>query len=576
MSLVQESTRSGRSSSRKGGTLILAGATGIDHLDTACASYTASRQVQRTFARQLFSYPASANWHLANVAVPDVAREIPTRFNGGVSADGLTYTIRLRDGVMWDTVPPRPVTASDFVRGFKRLANPIATAGGISYYTSTILGMAEYAESYAEAFKSGTFTAADLAEFQRTHSIAGIVAKDAQTLVIRLHRPAGDLVNILALGYASAAPVEYDAFLPDSRELERNLISNGPYKLTRYQANLEIQLDHNPAWRQESDPIRHQYVDRIIIRQDVNDPDEVLRRIEAGEADLPFALPVPKEHYQRLMDDPKFQIYPAYIINPYLVFNFIGPNEAMRCTAVRQAIQYAVDKVAINEVYGTPEMNNPLHTVIPSGNIGHVDYNLYPTPGDRGDPARAKALLASAGYDDNQLVIRLAYRDAGFHPAIARSFEKDLTRCGIKVRLLSVEQGDFYSRFLSDPAKTRSGLWDMAIAGFIPDWYGNNGRAVVQPLFQTNERPGTLNFGGYSNPELDRLINRALEESDPSRAQDLWHQADMRVMSDSAIVPTQSHGTPRYHGARVENACFVPHTQWFDLTNIWLTPPAGH
>ena len=125
-----------------GGTLRYYGPGEMDHVDPACAYYTFSHQVIRLFSRQLYGYPTTVD-DTALEPVADVAAGPPS-----VSADARRYVIRLREGVEWDTTPSRQVTAQDFIRGFKRMCNPVVAAGAIGYYTSTIAGMAEFAEGY--------------------------------------------------------------------------------------------------------------------------------------------------------------------------------------------------------------------------------------------------------------------------------------------------------------------------------------------------------------------------------------------------------------------------------------------
>ena len=125
---------------RRGGTLILAGKDGVDHLDTASGYYTATYTLERAFARQLVTYPADENTERANEIVADLATEVPSEDNGGVSEDGTVYTFTIRDGARWNTEPPRQVTAHDFVRGFERLCNPASPVRAPGYYTTTIAG----------------------------------------------------------------------------------------------------------------------------------------------------------------------------------------------------------------------------------------------------------------------------------------------------------------------------------------------------------------------------------------------------------------------------------------------------
>ncbi|MFD0534549.1 ABC transporter substrate-binding protein [Actinomadura luteofluorescens] len=227
--------------------------------------------------------------------VPDVAAESPTVANGGMSPDGLVYRIRLRQGVMWDTDPPREVTAEDFVRGFKRMCNPVASAGAIAYYTSTIRGMAEFADGYRREFAGRTPSAADLASYQNAHEISGLRADGDRTLVVELVRPANDLLNLLSMMFASAAPREYDRFVPDSAEFIANVRSNGPYRLTGYENGRFLTMERNPVWRQDTDPLRHQYVDGLDVRMARVDDDRVREAIRSGEADLSWGAPVISE-----------------------------------------------------------------------------------------------------------------------------------------------------------------------------------------------------------------------------------------------------------------------------------------
>jgi peptide/nickel transport system substrate-binding protein len=560
---------------RYGGVLRYFGPGGMDHVDPACAYYAFSHQILRLFTRQLFSYRTALD-ESALVPVPDVAAGTPTVAGGGLSPDGLRYRIRLRPGVQWDTDPPRPVTAGDFIRGFKRMCNPVAGAGAIAYYTSTIQGVAEFTEGYRRAFAGRSPSAAELAAYQNAHEIAGLSTESHDVLVIDLVRPANDMLNILAMMFASPAPVEYDAYLPDSPELIRNLRSIGPYRLTEYRPGNWLAMERNPAWRQEADPIRHQYVDRIEVRMARVDDGAVGWAIASGQADLSWGAPVISPD-RRVLDADR---HLGYALNPYLVFNFRSPNEggAVRRLAARRAIAYAINKTAMVRFLDDMNVGTvtvTAHTAIPYGNAGHREYNRYPTPGDRGDPHRARELLAEAGYADG-LTLKALYREDAPHNAIAKSYAEDLGAAGVNVELVFAGSADEYYRILQDPARAEAGAWDITAAAWTPDWFGNNGRAYVQPMFQSNFAAGTANYGDYRNPTVDRLIEEALSEPDPARAEDLWHQVDRQVLEDVAIVPILAcePTIPHMTSDRVRNAMPMPQIdRWLDAANIWLDPP---
>jgi peptide/nickel transport system substrate-binding protein len=551
-----------------GGTLRWVASGDVDHLDPMSAYYTATAILERGYTRQLVTYPASNNYQTATSIVPDIATVVPTMTNGGLSSDGLTYTFHLRSGVMWNTPTPRAVVAGDFVRALKRFCNPVLGVGNPTYYTTTIAGMASYCAEYAKL--PSTATAAQLASFQNSHNISGVSAPDASTLVIKLSQPASDFLNIMAMQFASAAPVEWDSYLPDSAAFRQHVYSDGPYAITNYTAGKSITLTRNPEWKQSTDPDRHAYVDKMVITEGTNDPGQALQDQQAGSGDLVWDLPVPTNQIPALTNskDPNFAVWDGHITNPYLVFNMqAGPTAKLQ---VRQAIEYAIDKVNIAKIYGGTTLNPPITTAIPPGNIGYQNYNLYPTPGNNGDPAKCKSMLAAAGYP-NGLTLTDAYRNAGNHPAVFQSVQADLKACGITVTGSPQQQGNYYA-WLENPANGKAGKWNISEPGWVPDWYGNNGRALVQPLFTSPCVNPTTNYGCYNNATTTDLVNKALTATDLTTAANDWHQADMQVMKDAVIVPFTNQNTPVYKSTRVKNAVWNWQFQLYDPTQLWLSP----
>ena len=79
-------------------------------------------------------------------------------------------------------------------------------------------------------------------------------------------------------------------------------------------------------------------------------------------------------------------------------------------------------------------------------------------------------------------------------------------------------------------------------------------------------------MGCYSNPTVDSDIKKALSAPDEATAATFWHQADVQIMKDAAIVPFMNNNVPLYHSSRVKNAIYMPVAQQFDPTQIWLSP----
>lgn len=564
---------------RAGGTLRLHGPAPVHRLDPSASHQEPAGQIIRLFARQLFGYasaPDLRDWR-AIAPAPDLATDVPSTYNTGMGARHTNYVVHLRRGVYWDSAPAREVTAHDVVRGLKRLANPLTRPAALPYFTSTIRGMAQYCEDYAAAIRRDDPGAEELAAFQNSHDIPGVLVLDEESLVIELMRPAIDFAAIMALPCASPAPVEYDAFVPGSPELHRNLRSNGPYRPVRLVPGRELRLEPNPVWRQESDPLRNRYLDGVEVTVGDAAPERVAARIASGAADLPWGVRVAGPHDAEPAD-PGDGL--GLSLDPYLVFNVQSPaaGGALADARVRRALSYAVDKAAIADLYrrsGGGALVRIAGSVVPPGNDAHQELDLYATPGSRGDARRCRALLTEAGHEDG-LTLTAVHLDTDLDAAVARSYAADLEKAGVTVRLVALDH-DVRDALLGDPRRAAAGEWDVAAASWSPDWHPANGRVFLQPMFQSGDSRNSANRGGYRRPEVDRLIERALATiEEPARSTAAWNLAERAVLEDAAVLPIlfQRPAAPCLRSARVRGAIPMPalgHAD--DLAGVWLDPP---
>jgi peptide/nickel transport system substrate-binding protein len=556
---------------RTGGTLRLRGPGDPVALDPACLDDAPSAQLVRLYARQLFAYraePDLRSWQ-AIAPVPDLAAQVPSIYNAGLGASGTTYVVHLRPGVRWDTDQPRPVTAHDVIRGMKRLANPVRPPSVLPYFTSTIRGMAQFHAEFVAATGADP-TARELADFQNSHEIPGIFALDDESLVFELVRPTLDFISMLALPAVSPAPAEYDAYLPDSPELRQHLRATGPYRVAAYTPCRELVLQPNPAWRQETDPIRRQCPDRIEVRLgSTPDPAELAGQVRAGTVDLPWAARV-AEPYSGRPADPLAGL--GWRLDPCLVFNLRGDGP-LGDKAVRQAIESAIDKAGIAELVAGLRTGTAIRIaggVIPPDNDCHTGAGPYPTLDGRSRPERARELLARAGQAGG-LTLTAVHPDAPEATAVARSLATDLARVGIEVQQEALAPAEHRAR-VADPV----GEWDLTILSWSPDWLHGNARVFLQRLFQSAASPGTGNRGGYAEPEVDRLIERALDSIDPRRANEIWREVERRVLADLPVVPLlyQTSAVPALRGPRVRGAVATPSLGYdYDLSIVWLDSP---
>jgi peptide/nickel transport system substrate-binding protein len=551
----------------KGGTLNMLGSGDVDYMDPNISYYSIGYLGLRMWSRQLFTYPAVEGQ--TTKPVPDLAQSMPTQ-GSGISADGKTYTIKIRSGAKWNTSPPRQVTAADMVRGVKRTCNPVQPFGGLPDYETLLVGF----QSFCDGFAKVGHTPAALAAYMDKTPLPGVVAKDDLTVVFTLNSPASYFPDMLTLPAFSPAPKEWDAYLPASPELAQHTLSDGPYQIDSYSATKNITFSRNPAWDGSTDPVRKAYVDKIVINETVTQ-DSTQQQLQTGtaSADMEFDNFPPPSQLPALIakKDPNLTIGPSASSNPYIVFNTASPNEnkALQNVKVRQAIEYALNRTNIIQVIGGPNLNEPLSHVLPSDIVGgEQNFDLYPY-----DAAKAKQLLSDAGYP-NGLTLKMLYRNSS--EGSSKTFQtaqQDLSKAGITVQGVPSPNADFYTKYLQVPSVAKRGVWDLAVAGWGADWYGNAALSFFNPLFSGSASfpPVGSNFGLYEDPGASALITQAAEAPTEEGAATLWAKADHKVMEDAPFFPITNPKQANYHASQVQGGVYVPAMQNYDPTNVWLS-----
>jgi peptide/nickel transport system substrate-binding protein len=514
-------------------------------LDTAVFYYP---PLARAYARTLYSYNLVGPPEQRTVPVPDIAAGPPQ-----VSADRRSYTFTLRAGVRYAPPADREVTAADFITAIERLYDHKSPSFG-QYYPDLIAG--------AKAFGA-----------RKASRISGLTAPDARTLTITLDEPAGDFLSILTLAYFAPVPGEYAAKYEVGANYDGHVVGTGPYTPTTYIPGETIVLDRNPNWEPATDPLRKAWVDRIEVRLGVG-ISSTQQAIEHEEADLSLISHVPQARIDALRADPEQSRRLSVNTTGSLLFLNLGTHRAAGAIAdvrVRQAVNYAIDKVAYRDAIAgrfaaTGELAS---TIMAPGSLGYRHYDLYPTPGGRGDPVKARALLAAAGYPHG-LTLGFATLGSGRLAAGTKPIEESLKKAGIHLKVTANREWEPHFEALGNPAKRLE--HQLGQNGWLPDYLGDNARHWIAQY--DSRLPDSGNFSEYHNPTVNRLIDRALAEPNRGRRAAMWAEVDQRIMRDAPLVPLVWERWAFQWASRVHGWVYNPWTLGPDLTAVWLDPPS--
>jgi peptide/nickel transport system substrate-binding protein len=530
----------------KGGTLRILNNGDVDYYDTANSYYTVSWTQMRALTRQLYSWDITKTGEQLAIPVPDLAD------GEAQSSDNQTWTFKVKSGIKYSQPATGEVKPEDFIYAVERMydkTNPSAGQG----YANLIKGGKEFGEGKAK-------------------TISGMKA-EGNTLTIELVKPAPDFISMVTMPFFSPVPRDYASKFKVGPDYAKHLVGNGPYRLDKYTPNKEAEFVRNENWDAATDPLRKAWVDKISIKIGL-DPDAIQQAIERGDADISQDTQPPNAALQRLSTDPALKKRFAVETTGCTRYMVLGTNPANGAIAkkeVRQAINYAIDKIAIQRARGGVFAGDPASTILTPTLLGYQKYDLYPTPDNKGDVAKAKELLTQAGFP-NGLTLTYVGVNSGAGARVNTAFQASMDRVGIKLKIKTFAQPANYTDSLQLPAKRAE--HQIGLAAWCPDWAGDAARSFLVPLLDgRNIQPsGNNNYGEYDNPQVNAKIDQALAEPDRAKRGQLWGEIDKMIMQDAAWAPFLYDKQQFFWSERLKNWKFTPWTAEFDPTSIWLNP----
>ena len=310
----------------------------------------------------------------------------------------------------------------------------------------------------------------------------------------------------------------------------RNANGTGPFKLIKYEPDVRVQLQRFDGWWGAADP-RNGQVQAVTFLSIKSDATR-LAALASGEVDL--VLDPPFQDVERLKTDPKLSVTTTGDLGTqYFTFDQardellssdVKGRNPFKDLRVRRAVAHALNiDLIVQKVLrgqGTPTGSHVSPMV--DGYLPELDKRPpY-------DPAKARALLAEAGYPNGFGVtldcVNVAWRDAVCQAATAM-----LTQVGIRTQLRSSATNQFFPKITQGTASFIEYGWTPTTEAW----------GTLSGLFRTwdPQGGGAFNAGRYSNPALDVLIDAVRTEPDLTRRRARVGVALRMVNDDLPYLP---------------------------------------
>ncbi|KOX17849.1 MULTISPECIES: ABC transporter substrate-binding protein [unclassified Streptomyces] len=513
-------------SDKKGGELKFIGSQEADSWDPQRGYYGFVWDFARYYTRQLVTFkaePGAASTEL----VSDLATD-----TGKVSADGLTYTFTLKDGVTWED--GKPITSKDVKYGIERIWAQDVISGGPIYLQQVLDPKGEYKGPYKD-------TSADKL------GLKAIETPDDKTIVFKLPVANGDFLQMLAM--PAASPVRQDKDTKSKYGLKP--FSSGPYKWDSYTPNKSIKLVRNDKWDAKTDTIRKALPDKISVTFTTN-ADDMDNRLIEGEYDLDInATGVGAAARQKVLQQHKSNIdNPQTGFIRYAVF----PQTVIDNVECRKAIIYAADSKSLQTARGGPQAGGDIAANMLPPAIKGADPKAdpYGKLAGKADVAKAKEALAKCGKPNGFKTTIAVRNNKPIEIATAESLQQSLKAVGIEAQIDQFD-GAQTSGIIGSPKVVKEKGYGIIIMGWGADF--PSGQGFLQPLVDGRFilQSGNNNFSELNDKAVNGLFDQALKETDPVKAGDLYKQINTKVSEAAVYLPFTHEKNIIWRSSRLTN-----------------------
>jgi ABC-type transport system substrate-binding protein len=352
--------------------------------------------------------------------------------------------------------------------------------------------------------------------------VAGVETPDASTVILRLAQPFPQLPNSLAhVSGALVSPAAIEKY--GDAGIAKNPVGAGPYRVASFDPGQQLVLEaFDFYWGGKPKTAR-------LTLKAIAEPSTRVAALRTGAADIVDSVPVAL--VAQLKQDPNVAIINVPGLRPIgFVINLTRPKLAD--LRVRQALNLAVpvEAIASKVFFGYARApDSPL--AFNTDGYASVSKLVH-------DPAKAKALLAEAGFGSDKPLELAMFISQGLFPgdvSVGEVVANALTQVGVKVDITKIEAGSYWDAMRQDRANIK---WDIGMFGFNPA--NASGLYHLASLFKSNAddaaRPDVWNMARYRNPEVDRLLAAAGTEADRKQAAADLAKAQALIWNDAPYI----------------------------------------
>jgi peptide/nickel transport system substrate-binding protein len=524
------SSSTSSSSGKTGGTANVLFGTAPDSLDPQFGYTTQAAEPDWISYTGLLTY-AHASGTAGGQLIPGLAESLPQ-----VSANGLTYTLTLRKGLVFSD--GKPVKASDFTYTIERALK--LNWGGKSFFTNYIKGAADFDKGKAK-------------------TISGIKADDATgKITITLISAYGAFGNVIAFPSAGLVPTGTKmSNLPNSPPP-----GVGPYEISSVVPNKSFTLSKNPHWAAMNIPgIPAGHLDKIVVTITSNTQSEAQQVLSNQADNFDAADEVPGSLLPQIQSQASGRF--AFETSPQTFYFFLNTQtKPFSNLLARQAVNYAVDKRATQRL--ASGALDPACYFLPPGLVGHPTAPCpYGDPNAAPDLAKAKQLVQQSGMAGTPVTVWGETRSP--RKEYIDYFTSVLNQIGFKATPKIIADATYFTTIGNAKTNPQTGFADWAQDFPNPsDFYLLIDSTSIQAV-------NNQNFSNVKDPHVqsELAVLNKVPATQLSTVASRWEALDQYVTSKAYEVPYGYSKSPKFLSTKIDFGSAIFHPVYFNDWTSW-------